>query len=151
MVPQVRCNRCRKALTREASRIKGIGPICEKRGLKALGTLASQAVGTDRETEIIGALTKIQDALFADFKGSLEYYTLHQEKIHQLIEDGGDHVELLGISYEILADICNQLPGDYVVADATKLFFLVIGAPEEGEAAHKRLSRIIKKSGTGVF
>ena len=150
-ISQVRCNRCRKALTVEASRIKGIGPICEKHGLKALGTLASQVVGTDKEVEVLNALEKIKVALFADYEGALDYYDLHREKISQIALDGADHIDLLGVTYEILADVCNQLPGDYAIADSMKMFFFIVGASEEGEAAHKRLCRIVKRSGSGVF
>jgi hypothetical protein len=150
-VTQVRCNRCRKALTVEASRIKGIGPICEKRGLKSLGAKASQTVEEHQREEILNAIRGIEQALFEDFEGTLDYGNLHREKIERITKDGGDHVEILGVTYEVLADVFNQLPGDYAVASATKLLFTVIGAPEEGEAAHKRLSRLIKKTGSGVF
>lgn len=151
VVPQVRCNRCRKALTREASRIKGIGPICEKRGLKALGAKATDTVQESQLAGLLLAIGEIEKALFDDYEGSLDYGALHCEKITKIVEDGGDHVELLGVTYEVLADVCNQLPGDNRVADAMKSLFTLIGAGEEGEVAHDRLCKLIKKAGSGVF
>lgn len=146
-VVAVRCNRCRKPLTVEASRIKGIGPVCEKRGLKSLGARAGQAVQQNQEEELLRTIEGIKMALFNDYEGSLDFYELHCQRIQQVCAEGGDHVELLGIAYEVLADVCNQMPGDNRVADATKLLFTVIGVPEEAEAAHKRLCRIVKKAG----
>lgn len=151
ILPTVRCNRCRKGLTVEASRIKGIGPICERKGLRALGGLVNQPIPLNRSQEFFDAFSKIEIALHNDFEGSLDYGNVHRDKIIALLSQEADHAEMLGFAYEVLADVCNQLPGSYEVADAAKFFFFVVGAPEEGEVAYKRLSRIIKKAGSSVF
>jgi len=143
----VKCNRCRRKLTREASVIKGIGPICEKRGLKSLGVRAVEVVDNTHLNELLNALTGIKTAMFSDGEAVLEFETLHNQKIQDVVAKGANRVELLGVAYEIMADVCNQLPGSVQVADAIQSLFFVVGAAEEGEAAHKRICRLIKKVG----
>jgi hypothetical protein len=143
----VKCNRCRRKLLREASVIKGIGPVCEKRGLKSLGTRAVEVVDTTQLTELLAALDNIKMALFRDGEAALEFEELHRQKFQDIIGKGANRVELLGVTYEILADICNQLPGSIEVADTLKALFFIVGAIEEGDVAHKRIVRLIKKVG----
>jgi len=143
----VKCNRCRRKLTREASVIKGIGPICERRGLKSLGIRANDIIGDDNLNELQIALCGIKTALFNDGEAVLEFENLHTQKFQDIVSKGSNRVELLGVAYEILADVCNQLPGSVEVADAIKSLFFVVGATEEGDAAHKRILRLIKKVG----
>lgn len=149
VVPVVicKCNRCRRKLTREASRIKGIGPVCEKRGLKSLGVRASEVVVDDHRIELTGALNGIIAALFHDGEATLDSQDIHFTKLDTLITSGSNRVELLGWAYEIMADVCNQLPGSMEVANAAKHLFFIVGAPEEGDAALKRIKKIIEKVG----
>ena len=140
-----KCNRCRRKLVREASVIKGIGPICEKRGLKSLGVRAVEVVDVTQLTELLTALDNIKMALFRDGEAAMEFEELHRQKFQEITSRGANRVELLGVTYEILADICNQLPGSIEVADTLKTLFFVVGAAEEGDAAHKRIVRLIKK------
>jgi len=143
----VKCNRCRRKLVREASVIKGIGPVCEKRGLKSLGIRAVEVVDVSQLADLLTALDNIKMALFRDGEAALEFEELHRQKFQEIVNKGANRVELLGVVYEILADVCNQLPGSIEVADSLKTLFFVVGAAEEGEAAHKRLVRLIKKVG----
>jgi hypothetical protein len=147
MIPLVKCNRCRRKLTREASIIKGIGPVCERRGLKSLGVRAVEIVDNTHLNELLNALIGIKTALFNDGEAVLEFEALHNQKIQDIVNKGVNRVELLGVAYEVMADVCNQLPGSAEVADAIKTLFFVVGASEEGEAAHKRICRLIKKVG----
>jgi len=140
-----KCNRCRRKLVREASVIKGIGPVCEKRGLKSLGVRAVEVIDVTQLTELLTALDNIKMALFRDGEAAMEFEELHRQKFQETTSRGANRVELLGVTYEILADICNQLPGSIEVADTLKTLFFVVGAAEEGEAAHKRIVRLIKK------
>lgn len=143
----VKCNRCRKKLSREASRIKGIGPVCERRGLKSLGARAVEKIDSAQLEELLSALENIKMALFRDGEAAMEFEELHRQKLTDIANKGDNRVELLGVVYEILADVCNQLPGSMEVADTIKTLFFVVGAAEEGDAAHKRIGRIIKKVG----
>jgi len=140
-----KCNRCRKRLTREASIIKGIGPICEKRGLKSLGVRAAEVVQEEHRNQLVLAVDGIRDALYRDEGAVLEYEALHRQNLDSIISKGSNRIELLGLAYEIMADVCNQLPGSIEVADAVRTLFFVVGAVEESEAAHKRICRLIKK------
>lgn len=140
-----KCNRCRRKLVREASVIKGIGPVCEKRGLKSLGTRAVEVVDNTHLIELQSALLGVKTSLFNDGEALLEFEALHNQRLLDITSKGSNRVELLGLAYEILADVCNQLPGSVEVADALRRLFFVVGATEEGEAAHKRILRLIKK------
>jgi len=143
----VKCNRCRRKLTREASKIKGIGPVCEKRGLKSLGIRSSEVVIDDHRFELVGALNNIVAALFHDGEAMLDNQDAHYTKLNELLAANASRVDVLGWAYEIMADVCNQLPGSMEVADTAKHLFFVVGAPEEGDVAMKRIKKIIQKVG----
>jgi NAD(P)-dependent dehydrogenase (short-subunit alcohol dehydrogenase family) len=142
----IRCNRCRKRLKVESSVIRGIGPVCAKRALRALGANATVVVTEDNRKEIFEALDMVNSALTLE-EATLDHDVENRAKLLELYNQKASRTSIMEVIYAIFADVCNQLPTITDVADAVTALFSRIGASDEGDKARKRLERLAAKAG----
>jgi hypothetical protein len=141
-----RCNRCRRRLKIESSVIRGIGPVCAKRGLKSLGDLVTKDLENQEYNAVLSAFENVVIMLKQD-EATLDHETLYRSRFSDLFKTKAGRVEVLEVVYSVLGDTCNQLTENVAVAFVIENLFIQLGARDEGEKARKRLIKLAQKVG----
>jgi len=130
----------------ESSVIRGIGPVCAKRGLKSLGALVTKEFENQERDAVLFAFENVVATLKQD-ETTLDQEVLYRSRFNDLFKAKAGRVEVLEVAYAVLGDTCNQLTENTSVALVIEDLFTQLGAKDEGEKARIRLIKLAQKVG----